>query len=88
MFKKLKYKFDTALERDFSNLVLFLLIFSLVGIVIFAVIFGILQLLGLTSKDVSFFHIKAHQKLPVNNYKHWYGNKMADFLATSSINTL
>ena len=54
MFKKLKYKFDTALERDFSNLVLFLLIFSLVGIVIFAVIFGILQLLGLTSKDVSF----------------------------------
>ena len=51
MFKKLKYKFDTALERDFSNLVLFLLIFSLVGIVIFAVIFGILQLLGLTSKD-------------------------------------
>lgn len=40
------------------------------------------------SKDVNFFHIKSHQKLPVNNYKHWYGNKMADFLATSSINTL
>ena len=54
MFKKIKYKFDTALERNFSNLVFFLLIFSLVGILIFAVIFGILQLLGLTSKDVSF----------------------------------
>tara|TARA_X000000950_G_C13587161_1_gene525809 strand:+ start:74 stop:523 length:450 start_codon:yes stop_codon:yes gene_type:complete len=37
------------------------------------------------SKDVNFFHIKAHQKSPDNNYKHWYGNKMADFLATSSI---
>ena len=37
------------------------------------------------SKDVNFFHIKAHQKLPSNNYKHWYGNKMADYLATSAI---
>ncbi len=37
------------------------------------------------SNDVNFFHIKAHQKLPSNNYKHWYGNKMADYLATSAI---
>ena len=39
------------------------------------------------SKNVNFYHVKAHQKAPndKNKYKHWYGNKMADYLATSSI---
>jgi ribonuclease HI len=39
------------------------------------------------TKNVNFFHVKAHQKAPSdkNKYKHWYGNKMADYLATSSI---
>jgi len=38
------------------------------------------------SKNVNFYHIKAHQKAPKNNnFKHWYGNKMADYLATNSI---
>lgn len=54
MLKKLKYKFDTALERDFSNLVFLLFLFSIFGIFVFSLIFGLLQFLGLTSKDVSF----------------------------------
>jgi len=54
MFKKLKYKFDSALERDFSNLIFLLFLFSILGIFIFAIIFGVLQLFGLTSKDVGF----------------------------------
>ena len=39
------------------------------------------------SKNVSFYHVKAHQKAPKDKkkYNHWYGNKMADHLATSSI---
>lgn len=39
------------------------------------------------SKNVKFYHVKAHQKTPNDKikYKHWYGNKMADHLATSSI---
>ena len=37
------------------------------------------------SKNVNFHHVKAHQKKPNNNldYKLWYGNKMADYLATN-----
>jgi ribonuclease HI len=39
------------------------------------------------SKNVNFYHVRSHQKEPTdkNKYQHWYGNKMADFLATSSI---
>ena len=39
------------------------------------------------SKNVEFYHVKAHQKTPNDKikYNHWYGNKMADYLATSSI---
>ena len=55
MFKKLKYKFDTALERDFSNLLFLLFVFSLFGVFIFAALFYMLQIVGLTSKDVTFF---------------------------------
>ena len=55
MFKKLKYKFDTALERDFSNLLFLLFVFSLFGVFVFATLFYILQIVGLTSKDVTFF---------------------------------
>ncbi len=41
-----------------------------------------------TNKKINFFHVKSHQKKPNNNleYKLWYGNKMADYLATNSIN--
>ena len=55
MFKKLKYKFDTALERDFSNLLFLLFVFSLFGVFVFAALFYILQIVGFTSKDVTFF---------------------------------
>ena len=36
---------------------------------------------------VKFIHVKAHQKMPnknTENYKLWYGNKMADKLATDA----
>ena len=40
------------------------------------------------SYPITFQHIKAHQKEPVNkesdDYKHWYGNMMADKLATQN----
>ncbi len=40
------------------------------------------------SKNVNFYHIRSHQKEPKdkNERKHWYGNKMADYLATNAIN--
>jgi ribonuclease HI len=41
----------------------------------------------LKSKFVIFKHIKSHQNEPSNNdinYIHWYGNKMADYLALQS----
>lgn len=55
MFKKLKYKFDTALERNFVNLVFLLFLFSISGILFFAVIYTVLQAFDLTAKDIGFF---------------------------------
>lgn len=46
----------------------------------------IMELNQLTkNKNINFYHVKAHQKKPDNvlDYKLWYGNKMADYLATN-----
>ena len=40
------------------------------------------------SHNIKFNHVKAHKLQPSNKnsieYKHWYGNKMADKLATNA----
>ena len=54
MFKFLKYKFDQSLEKSFLNLALFLFIVSLIGIVIFSLIFYLLFLIGIISVDGAF----------------------------------
>tara|TARA_Y100000591_G_scaffold311173_1_gene314303 strand:- start:31 stop:2193 length:2163 start_codon:yes stop_codon:yes gene_type:complete len=51
MFKYLKYKFDQALEKSFLNLALFLFGISLLGIILFSLIFYFLFLIGVISID-------------------------------------
>ena len=52
--KFLKYKFDQSLEKSFLNLVLFLFVISLIGIIIFSLIFYLLFLIGIISVDGAF----------------------------------
>ena len=54
MMKFLKYKFDQSLEKSFLNLVLFLFVISLIGIIIFSLIFYLLFLIGIISVDGAF----------------------------------
>ena len=54
MIKFLKYKFDQSLEKSFFNLALFLFIVSIIGIVIFSLIFYLLFLIGIISVDGAF----------------------------------
>tara|TARA_B100000214_G_scaffold114859_1_gene81092 strand:+ start:2486 stop:4648 length:2163 start_codon:yes stop_codon:yes gene_type:complete len=51
MFKFIKYKFDQALEKSFLNLALFLFAISLLGIILFSIIFYFLFLIGVISID-------------------------------------
>ena len=51
MFKFIRYKFDQALEKSFLNLVIFLFGISLLGIVLFSIVFYILFLIGVISID-------------------------------------
>ena len=51
MFRYIKYKFDQALEKSIFNLIIFLFILSLLGIIIFAIIFYLLYLLGIVSTE-------------------------------------
>ena len=55
MRKYLKYKFDLALEKNFLNLVIFLFLVAFAGIVILALIFYLLFLLGIISSEGTFF---------------------------------
>ena len=54
MRKYLKYKFDLALEKNFLNLVIFLFLVAFAGIVILALIFYLLFLLGIISSEGTF----------------------------------
>ena len=54
MIKFLKYKFDQALEKSFFNLALFLFAISLLGIVLFSLMFYFLFLIGIISVDGAF----------------------------------
>ena len=51
MLKFIKYKFDQALEKSFLNLALFLFAISLLGIILFSIIFYFLFLIGVISID-------------------------------------
>jgi len=54
MWKYLKYKFDRALEKSFLNLVLFLFIVSVVGIILLSIVFYILYLLQIVTLEGKF----------------------------------
>ena len=54
MWKYLKYKFDRALEKSFLNLVFFLFIVSVVGILLLSIIFYILYLLQIVTLEGKF----------------------------------
>ena len=54
MWKYFKYKFDRALERSFLNLVLFLFLVSIVGILLLSIIFYSLYLLQIVTLEGKF----------------------------------
>lgn len=55
MWKYFKYKFDRALEKSFLNLVFFLFLVSVVGILLLSIVFYALYLFQIVSLEGRFF---------------------------------